>query len=182
MWKQVDTLPGQSQQGHSGLHPCQQDSWCGAGLLTLLAAPGGAQSKLPCDLDALKVRSLWLHCQDPITLEAAHVSGIIRFFPLFKKKKKKHFGVWCTSIPSMALGRTQAPDRKTGVVKGHASGSKGAESFSTSGQGSGTTVGRWASWHMGLVCSITPPGSQVCRLHPLLQGLGGVIQGDWTGS
>lgn len=53
--------PGQSQHGHSGLHPCQQDSWFrgwGGVLLTLLAAPEGAQGKPPCDLDALKVRSL----------------------------------------------------------------------------------------------------------------------------
>lgn len=96
--------------------------------------------------------------------------------------------MWCTDIPSMALGRTQAPDRKTGVVKGHASGSKGAEPFSTSGQGLGTMVGRWASWHMATMAGLQhhrhhpPPGSQVCCLRPLLQGLGGFIQGDWTGS
>lgn len=64
----------------------------------------------------------------------------------------------------MALGRTQAPDRKTGVVKGHASGSKGAEPFSTSGQGLGTMVGRWASWHMttmaGLQHHPPPPPRQ----------------------
>lgn len=157
MWKQEDTLPGQSQQGHSGLHPCQQDSWCGAGLLTLLAAPGGAQSKLPCDLDALKVRSLWLHCQDPITLEATHVSGLIRFFPLFKKKKKNIWGVVCRHT-FHGFGEDTGSRRKHGVGWGLHPPAPWAEYLLGAGSGAtgwaGGSAGTWPPW---LAHNITPP-------------------------
>lgn len=78
-------------------------------------------------------------------------------------KKKNHFGVWCTDIPPLALGRIQAPDRKTGVVEGQYWGSKGAEPFSTSGQGPGTMVGRWAGWHMATTAGLQHHPSQAVR-------------------
>lgn len=90
--------------------------------------------------------------------------------------------MWCrTYLPWLWVG-TQAPGRKTGVVKGHASGSKGAEPFSTSGQGLGTMVGRWASWHMTTMAGLQHhphphPGAVTGLLSAsTATGLGGVIQ------
>ena len=72
--------------------------------------------------------------------------------------KKKTFGVWCADTPSMASGRTQAPDGSMGVGWGLHPPAPWAEYLLGAGSGAtgwaGGPAGTWPPW---LARNIAPP-------------------------
>lgn len=175
--------PGQSQHGHSGLHPCQQDSWFrgwGGVLLTLLAAPEGAQGKPPCDLDALKVRSL-------APLPGPHHTGSstclrdYTFLSFILKKKQKHLGCGVqTHLPWLRGGhrlQMEAWGWGRGCTLQHLGQS------TCWGLGVGLQVGQAGQWgrgHHGWPATWPLPGRPGLPPASTAAGAGRGVQGGWT--
>lgn len=150
------------------------------GLLTLLAAPEGAQGKPPCDLDALKVRSL-------APLPGPHHTGSstclrdYTFLSFILKKKQKHLGCGVqTHLPWLRGGhrlQMEAWGWGRGCTLQHLGQS------TCWGLGVGLQVGQAGQWgrgHHGWPATWPLPGRPGLPPASTAAGAGRGVQGGWT--
>ena len=100
---------------------------------------------------------------------------------LYLKKKKKTFGVWCADTPSMASGRTQAPDGSMGWGGGCTLQHLGQSTCWGLGVGlQGGQVGQRGHGHHGWPTTSPLPGRPSLPPASTAAGAGRGIQGGWT--